>query len=177
MTVVWVLVGIVLMVFGWMLFATLRLYIDTAENQYYVQLKGLMAARIVPSDDFFHIKFRIPFYTFRYNPFEERKPKKETKKKPKKSPSAKKKKKRKTWSTNLDLIKSLLATFKVKHCVIDLDTGNYPLNAKLVPVFTLLNHGPVNMRANFRGKSYLFLEIENRLVRFIKPAFKYLISK
>jgi len=180
MTIVGVIVALIFFIFGWILFAKFKLYVDTAEKQYYLRLKGVVAAHLVPTNDLFLIKLKVPFYTFSFDPLE-MKGSSDKKKKQNKSKSVgkevTKKKKRKSWSATKVFIKRAMATFNVNHFILDLDTGDYPLNAQLIPVFLLMSRGPASLKTNFMGKSYFSLEVENRLIRMVRPAFKYLISK
>lgn len=176
MAVLSVIIALVFLILGWFLFASLKLYIDTSEKQYYVQFKGLVSAHLIPTKDFFLIKLKVPFYTFSIDPLKMNKPSKKALKQPE-NKSVIKKKKGKSWSATFTFLRSIMATFKIKHFILDLDTGNYPLNAQLVPVFTLMSRRTTSLKTNFMGKSYFSIVVENRLIRMMKPTFKYLISK
>ncbi|GAA4809997.1 hypothetical protein GCM10023330_16250 [Litoribaculum gwangyangense] len=62
----------------------------------------------------------------------------------------------------------VLRTFKVKQVYVNMDTGNYILNAKLYPIFSLLNYKFGNFHVNFLGQNELVLLIKNRPINIIK---------
>jgi len=61
-----------------------------------------------------------------------------------------------------------LKSFKVKKLLLNIDTGNCILNAKLYPFFSLLNYQIGNFSINFQGRNRLALEVENRPIDIIK---------
>jgi len=131
--------------------------IDTATNQYYVQLKGLAKASLEShKDELIQIKLKFLFLNFNFYPLR------------KSSVPDKKKKrigKRKiSMQTGLRLLKS----FKIKRLYLDIDTGNSIFNAKLYPLFTFLNYKIGNFNINFEGKNQMTLYIQNRPIRIIK---------
>ncbi|GAA4941248.1 hypothetical protein GCM10023314_12830 [Algibacter agarivorans] len=65
-------------------------------------------------------------------------------------------------------IYKLLKTFKIKQFYINMDTGNYILNAKLYPLFVLLNYNIGKFHINFQGKNQLVIIIKNRPINIIK---------
>ena len=49
-----------------------------------------------------------------------------------------------------------------------MDTGNCILNAKLYPLFALLNYYTGNFYINFQGRNQLVLLVKNRPIDIIK---------
>jgi len=62
----------------------------------------------------------------------------------------------------------LLKSFKLKKLYLNIDTGNYCLNAKMYPVLVFLNQYKGGFNINFQGKNQLVLHIQNRPVYLLK---------
>jgi len=121
-----------------------------------VQLKGVFKINFEKHDmEIFRLRLKILFFNFYFYPLKInhfKKPKntfKNTLKKPKK---------RIPFSKAIRVIK----TFKVKNCLINIDTGNCILNAKLYPLFAFLNYNSGNYCINFQGQNQFILVIKNK---------------
>ena len=73
--------------------------------------------------------------------------------------------------------KEVVKTFSFRHLMIDVDTGDYVMNAKLTPILVVLNQFGGQFQVNYRGDVNLWIEIENRLVRFLPIAFNIVREK
>ena len=62
----------------------------------------------------------------------------------------------------------ILKTFKVKKILVNIDTGDCILNAKLYPVFAFLNYNFGSFKINFTGRNQMVLCIQNRPFNIIK---------
>jgi len=139
------------------------LYIDTAKNNYYLQLKGLAKANLLTDEtEIIKVKLKVLFFNFYIYPF-----------KPKKTSVKVKKTKKKTAKKSakqigIKKIIKLIKTFKVKQFRMDVDTGDYIANAKLYPLFTLLNYKYGGFHVNFEDRNTMLLSLENRPIRIIK---------
>ena len=145
-----------------LLFLKMVLYVDTANNEYYVQAKGLVKAKIETHEtELIQIKFNTLFMKFSFFPLRK---------------SKKKKKKAKTDKTTVSKrriieIQRLLRiakTFKVVQLLVDVDTGDCITNAKLYPPFAFMNYYGGQFRVNFEGRNQLLLNVQNRPIRIIK---------
>lgn len=58
-------------------------------------------------------------------------------------------------------------TFRLRTCEVDLDTGDYVLNAYLYPVFARLTRRNCRLRVGFNGKTHVRIRVENRLYRML----------
>ncbi len=144
----------------YLLFATLSIVIDTATDQYYVELKGVFRINAESHEsEILRLRLQVFFLNFNFYPI---KPKKKKKHKLKKH--HKKSKRLLTIKKGLRIIK----TFKIKYFLLDLDTGDCITNAKLYPVFALLNYKAGNFNINFQGRNKLVLHIQNRPIYIIK---------
>ncbi len=133
--------------------------IDTATNQYYVQLKGLAKASIEEhKKELLRIKLKVLFLNFYFYPLT------------KNSDGKKQIEKRRTKSRKIGVQTGLrvLRSFKIKRLYLDVDTGDPITNAKLFPLFAYINYKIGNFNINFEGKNQMTLYIQNRPIRIIK---------
>ena len=68
---------------------------------------------------------------------------------------------------------AILKSFKVQQCVVDIDTGNMPLNGKLFPVMFLLSGlTGETFHINFTGKNEVVLIVKNNIYSILKAYIK-----
>lgn len=79
-----------------------------------------------------------------------------------------KKYKSKSKSIGFSQVIRIVKSFKIKRMFLNIDTGDYVLNAKLYPIFALLNHHIGEFSINFEGKNQIVLHIRNRPINLIK---------
>jgi hypothetical protein len=175
MVVLGIFVLIFFLLLFWLALTPISLHINTASSQYFCKFGSLFW--IIPSYDNedLLIKIKIPFYTFCINPFL---PSNEPKNKNKRR-IRKRKRSSKYKITLLDIktLKDLILTFSMKHFFVNVDTGDFVVNAKLTPILLMMSQGPAHFQTNFHGNTHVKIEIENRLIRFIPPVFRYVITK
>lgn len=155
-----ILLVVILLVFIYLLYVPVILNIDTVSNEYYVQIKGLAKASWEKHEvEIARIKLRVFYFNFYFYPLKNLRFKKV---KPiKRLP-------RKKHKLGFREYYRLASTFKLKKLRVDLDTGDFTLNAKLYPVFALLNYRYGGMHINYNGRNQLALQIENRPIYIIK---------
>lgn len=74
--------------------------------------------------------------------------------------------------------KYFLQTFKVKRLYAELDTGDYPLNAQLIPIVQNFNNQDIDVKINFNNQNSVDFLIVTRLIKFLRIAIKhYLLTK
>jgi len=163
----WILILILLLLLLlYLLLMPIVLFIDTATNQYYIQLKWLAKASIEKHlEGLIRIKLKIAFLNFYFYPL-----RKKSSSKDKKLVNENTVKKRKR--IGIKKILRMLRSFKVKRFLIDIDTGDCMTNAKLYPVYGLLNYGIGSFNINYEGRNRLALFMENRPIYIIKSFFK-----
>lgn len=143
----------------YLLFVPVTLHIDTNKNQYYIQVLGLFKmSALADEKEALKIKIKICFVTYYLYPLK--------KKKVTEREGSKKKKYSRKFNHKIGL--KLLKSFKVKRFFIDIDTGDYLLNAKLYPLFALLDFEMGNIKINFEGRNQLMLNIQNRPIYILK---------
>ena len=67
----------------------------------------------------------------------------------------------------------ILKSFRVTKMFVDLDTSNCITNAKLYPLFALLNYKYGGFNINFDGRTQLLLYLENRPIRILTSIINY----
>lgn len=146
----------------YLLFLKIVLYLDTANNEYYVQAKGLVKAKIEPHEtELIQIKFNTLFLKFSFFPL-----RKSNKKKKKAKIEKIKVSKRRT--IEIERLFRIARTFKVIQMQVDVDTGDCITNAKLYPPFAFMNYYGGQFSVNFEDRNRLVLNVQNRPIRIIK---------
>lgn len=145
-----------------MLLVKIDIMIDTNTNQYYIQLRGLAKASIEKHPiEMLRIKLNLFFINYYFYPL------RYIGKNEKKKNIAKKKKKTRNeigLRNGLQLLKS----FKIKRFDLNIDTGDYTLNAKLYPLFLFLNNGVGHFNVNFVDRNQFVLHLQNRPIDIVK---------
>lgn len=155
-----ILILLLLSIVIYLLFARISLFIDTSTNQYFIKLQGIFRIN-AERDETEILKLQLHFFFLNFNFYPLRLDKK------KKRISEKKKKKSRLHLTFKQAYR-LIKSFKVKRFYLDLDTGDCITNAKLYPVFSLLNYKLGHFNVNFNGRNKLVLHIQNRPIYIIK---------
>ena len=158
----WILLALFLMLVIGFLLIPINIYIDTIKRQYYVQVQGIAKVSIqAHEEEILRVHLRALFRDFYFYPLRKKhssKPKRLKETKPKKP-------KRKIGFRK---ILNLLRSFKVKVFILNIDTGNYILNAKLYPVFAFLNYRLGNCNINFENRNQMVLYLQNRPIYILK---------
>ena len=149
---IWYILILMLLIFlFWILLMPVILYTDTDRNRYLLTLPGIFRAVVVPDNGLFHIRGWIFFIPFKFNPFVQRKRKKERKPR---------EKKKSVWrSGNFRTMRGALRAFRIRKLEADIDTDDFTMNAWLVPVFSAVNEENICLRVNFEGHQSLLLDL------------------
>ena len=157
-----ILITLFLLLLVALLLVPIIICIDTTSNQYYLQLQGLIKAHLENHDaEIFRIRINVLFMKFYIYPL-----KKKSINKQKKDDKRHLTKLKKNMSFSRFF--KILRTFKIKQLFINMDTGNCILNAKLYPLFALLNYTAGNFHINFQGRNQFVLLVKNRPIDIIK---------
>ncbi|WP_422858504.1 hypothetical protein ACOKFD_14150 [Flagellimonas sp. S174] len=163
-----ILLSLLILVLIGFLFLPMELTINTFNNQYQITFKGLAKMWLeADKDSILKIGLKVFFFTRYFSPFDKRKKQVQKTRKGVK----KKENKKKGWS--LGQIIALLRTFRLKRFRLDIDTGDYITNAKLYPVFALINFYGLPCQINFRDTNGLILQIQNRPIHLLKSFINY----
>lgn len=152
-----ILILFLLSIIAYLLFARVSLFIDTSTNQYFINLQGICRINAEKDEtEILKLRLHIFFLHFIFYPFRTDKKKLEIKKK------------KSRFSLTIKQAYRLIKSFKIKRFYLDLDTGDCITNAKLYPLFSLLNYKRGHFNINFNGRNKLVLHIQNRPVYIIK---------
>jgi len=153
-----VILLVVLLALG-LLFVPIQIFIDTDTGKYYVGLKGLAKASFEPDEkELLRVRLKVLFYEHYFYPLT-----KPSKPKPTKSKKTKPKRRIKFRK-----VVRLLKSFEVKRFTLDMDTGDYVVNAKMYPIFVFLNQYVASFHINFEDRNRLVMDIRNRPYRILK---------
>lgn len=171
----WIILAAILLFFSWLLFGPIRLKINTSRDQYEIILPGIIRAMVVPTDAFVVFKLWITAIPVKIDPLKQKKNKK---KKPIKEKPEKEKKK-KSGNVPVKKIRTLatriMKSFTIEKIILNLDTGDYAFNARLVPVFSVLSSNSRKLSVNFQDVNHFELTIKNRISNFLKIAIKIFV--
>lgn len=119
------------------------------------------------------VSIKVPFYRFHIDPFESKASIKPNKKKIKKKKSSSNNGGRIAMKHYLRTTLDALKTFTIRRFQLDMDTGDYALNAQLTPLAVMLNQRTTGRwQINYLGKNNLWIEIENQLIRLVPLLFR-----
>ena len=163
----WIIILILLLLLIlYLLLIPIVLFIDTATNQYYIQLKRLAKVNVEKHiEELIRIKLTITFLSFYFYPLRKRSS-------PKAKKFIKKSSLNKRKRISVRKIFRMLRSFKVKRFLIDIDTGDSMTNAKLYPFYGLLNYKTGMFNINYEGRNRMVLYLENRPLYIIKSFIK-----
>ncbi|MDH3711507.1 MAG: GerW family sporulation protein [Cyclobacteriaceae bacterium] len=172
---IWLVIvfGIITLVVVLILLAPISMVVNTDRNLYQAGVNKVAVVKIDPRHG--TVKLRLPFYSIDLLAKNKKTEQRQKTKKPRKSGKSGVSRIgiKKPWG----LLKELWQTFKVRRFHLNMDTGDYTVNARLYPLFMLMSGGVAHWQTNFRGRFSLQLHIENRLIRWIKPMVKHIIFK
>jgi hypothetical protein len=158
-SMIWMLLLILFLLFLlWFLLVPVVIFIHTEAGRYSLRMPGVFSAKAVTGGDLFLIRGWILFVPYRFNPFAPRRKKSRKKKDP-----GNKKKRFRMPSGGLTLARDALRTVRIRKFEMDIDTGDFPMNAWLVPVFSLVEGYNRQLRVNFNGNTSLLLDLRLRL--------------
>ncbi len=162
---------IVILISGYILFCPLAVKIDTTNNIYFIKLPGIFCLRLIIGDKIFYLKYSIFFFSFKISPAKPSKGKKSDQKRI--SAISKLKGLWKSNPRHIILLKKLIVTFRIKKLTCNIDTGDYPLNAQLIPVCLAMNSKKVNVVINFNNHNNIYLQSRSQLIMILYTLLKY----
>ena len=133
---------LIFLIFGYILFWPLTIKIDTSKNNYYIKLPGIFSFRVINAYETFYLKFSFLFFIFKIDPF---KPSKEKRIDNEKRDTFPRFSRLWKFNQNIQFLKSLLVTFRIKEFSCNIDTRDYPLNAQLIPICLAANNKKINI--------------------------------
>ena len=131
----------------WIMLGPVIIFMDTGSNQYRISLPGVITLMVVLAEGQILIRGWIFFVPFKFDPFKKRRQKKKSKKR----------------SGSIRVVRKIVAAFRIRKLLLDIDTDDMILNAWLVPVFSMVNSEDIQMQVNFQGNGYLHLDLRTRI--------------
>lgn len=163
-----IIIALLVVVLIYVLLIPIILFVDTNTNQYYVQLKGIAKANVLPDkDELLKINLKVFFWRFKFYPL--RKNTTTTTKKKTKVKTLKRTRRK----IEIRKILRLLKSFKIKRFHLNIDTGDSIMNAKLFPFFAFLNYRIGSFNINFKGTNHMVLHMQNRPIHIIRSFIKF----
>jgi hypothetical protein len=153
--IAFILVGILLAVFAWLLFWPWVVEVDTARNTYQFYQLGTVRFWLTTG---FQPHLRILGISVPMKSGEKERPIKQ-------HAISKKKKRPFHFQHLLDLWNGIIHSITVNWFYLDVDTDDVVLNAQLVPAFLWLSRGPIRLTTNFEGRVYSRFRAELKLYR------------
>ena len=154
-----VILFVVLLILG-LLFVPIQIYIDTDTSRYFVKVKGLAKINLEPDEkEIVRVRMRILFFEHSFYPIT---------KPPKPKKKVTRQKARPKRRLKFRKMVSLVRTFEIRSFAVEMDTGDYVANAKMYPLFVLLNQYVGSFHINFQDRNRLLMDMRNRPIRMIK---------
>lgn len=152
----------ILLFFTGLLFIPLRLEINTDKKQYYLALPGYFRIDAIFNNEIIP-KIRVRLFFIRFS-IEQRLFKKKVKTT---LENSKKIARNHRKSPSISLAIKLLKAIKIKKLDADIDTGDFPLNAQLIPVAALLGTNNRRCDINFENRNRLHLRLTTQLYKIL----------
>jgi len=158
------LVGLIVLIIICVVVIPIHFSIDTDNDFYLIRQPGFFSFRIFPEKNF-SVETRIAGFKIPL-----RRGRKE---------SAKKIPRRKTYSlaSLVFLFDGIVRSFRIHRFELDIDTGDFALNAQLVPLFHFASWQPYSLNINFMGRNYLRTAISVRPLNLIWTYLIFLTKK
>lgn len=156
-----------------MLTVPLKLQVNTDDRKYRVTLNGFFSARLIMTEPEWKVRIWILFIRITmklknvyHKSFEERQEKRNMKVK------------RKNPHLYARFLIRVLKCLRIDKFRADLDTGDFPLNAQLIPVSSVLRHYNIRLNINFEDHNSIDCNIYTRLYKLLWQAIRtYIINK
>lgn len=166
-----ILILISLFILG-IFFLPIRIVINTRKNEYFISLPGYIRADLLLAADYrFSIKIKVLFFSFRVEP--NRKKNYPQNKINSYSDNNKLMKGKSGRKNSWLLVKNLISGFRIKRFHASIDTGDFPLNAQLIPVAQIVSRGNVDVTINFENRNVIDIYIITKIYKLLAIAIKH----
>lgn len=149
-----IIISILVLILG-TLFVPLRIVLNSADDKYYINLWGYFKAQFVQSNSTWKVRIRLFFIPIS---FSTEKLNKKTRRKEVHQTKPTKKRSKTSVLRVAKLITDLLKSIKVDRLRASIDTGNYPMNAQLIPLTQAFQQE--NMRININFFNYNAIDFQ-----------------
>lgn len=172
MIVIIIVIILIIFLVG-LLFLPISIVADTDRKMYYISIPFYFKAYVTESYKIW--KFRMRIFQI---PFSIKYP---TKKKTsiQTADLMEKKTRKKKRKLNINIVPSIIIktikSLRIKQLRATIDTGDFPLNAQLIPVVMKLNGENISIRINFENTNSLYLRVVTRLYKLTWIIIRYII--
>ncbi len=169
--VVLIIISLIVLFITGLFIIPIQIVINTQKNEYYISLPGYFRVDLLFTRDYnYSIKLKILFFSFRIFPGKRRNSVRDVEE-PRKN--IQKTKRRKKQKITFSFIKKIIKCFKIKKLNADIDTGDYPLNAQLIPIAHAISQGNTNIDINFQNRNVLDICVNTRIYKITYTTIKY----
>jgi hypothetical protein len=171
------ILGCILLIISLLLIAPVNIHIDT-DNQYYsINIPVLVSIRLEVSEHGRRLRNKIFFIPFSVS-FDKRGDNG-------KESAIKARTDHKAWYFSYTKVSpgvlrfylknaiELIRSFRFKRISIEMDTGDFTLNARLIPVILIARRQNIDISVNFIDNNSLVLIVQNRIYRLLWQAIKF----
>ncbi len=169
MLLLWIFFGLLIAMLAYLLFAPIFLELNTITQFYGIRFHRLASAKLICPQNRLTIHLSIIGWHKQVELHARYRTKKQ---KPSVAP------KRKSLKARLNMARALMASFKIRECYINIDTGNNQVSGLLFPAFFwLAKFTGKQIAINFTNQNQIVLEIENNMARLLKALIYSFILK
>lgn len=174
----WLLLPVLLffVLLMWLLWAPLRLVIDTEQAVFRLEWRSIGCVAWLPEQALDLLEVRVLFFRRRLQLGETGRPKPE-KRQEKKRPTPKRKGKSLSPKRLMRLAINVLRSFRVRRFHLIWDTDDFVRNAWFFPPAAWVSARGWPVQINFQGRRELALIVENRLARVVWAVLKTFFTK
>ncbi len=171
-----IITGIFLILPVALLIFPLNVIVDSERDQMIINMPVIAGIRLCWKDLHPMLRFRI-FFIIITKDLLKIKPStgKEKKKKGKKKKAGSFGIKQVRKMTNMT--PALIKTISLKKIMWNIDTGDYPLNAQLIPIAQLVNSDNIHVSINFNNTNNFYMHLQTRLILIAYTIIKYMLFK
>lgn len=146
-----------------LLIARVRITVNTDRGLYKADYGRWISIRLVKTEQ--GLRLRLQFFFIRFNIAPWNKTKKD--KPVRKKATPKKRRKSPSFRKLLRWFKAMYRGISIKRLKADIDTGDFPLNAQLIPLTTIINGRNRELNINFEDRNSLDLIIQTRPISIL----------
>lgn len=174
----WIVISVILVVvvsISFLLILQTQIVLKSEQQLYCLRVPLFLSLRIVPDEQIFKLKgkaFFIPFSVGVDDFYKEEKDQHWTVRN-----SIKLGKIKFHFRRNFKVVKEVYRAITVHHFYATFDTGDYPLNAKLIPIASVLQKQNVAVQVNFVNYNMIDAHIYTRLYKILWIVLKHLRTK
>jgi hypothetical protein len=142
------------------------LKIDTYENNYFFRMPGIFGLKLKKKEGIWKAGLSVLFFRIKFPFF------KKGRDQSRKIDRTLVKKKRAVKTRRIKLLYKIVRTFQIKRLLCEIDSGDFPLNAKLIPLAHALSSQNISFSVNFSNSNNLYLIVYTRLYKIIYQIIK-----